>query len=168
MHGYRRGMTAPPPAAGGEPARSVERDHPVSFAIFALARAHRGLAGAMLAELGLFPGQELIIMQLSERDGRSQKELVEALRLDHSTIAKSLRRMENAGLVTRVTAVDDARVKLVSLTPAGRALEERILQVWAELERLSTRALGEREQAQFVELAHELAASLPAGGVPGD
>ncbi|GAB7192060.1 MarR family transcriptional regulator [Kineococcus sp. NUM-3379] len=161
-------MTVPPPAAGGEPAPSAGRGYPVSFAVFAVARAHRGLAGAMLADLGLFPGQELIIMQLAVRDGRSQKELVEALRLDHSTIAKSLRRMEAAGLVTRVTSPEDARVKLVSLTPAGRALESRIEQVWTELERLSTQALSEREQAQFVKLAHELAASLPPGGPLGD
>ncbi|WP_218148407.1 MarR family winged helix-turn-helix transcriptional regulator [Lentzea xinjiangensis] len=133
----------------------------MSFAIFALARQHRGLASSLLADLGLFPGQELILMQLRDRDGRSQKQLVDALKLDHSTIAKSVRRLENAGLVTRAADEADARVKVVSLTETGRALQERIRNVWTELENTSNRGLTEQERALFVELAHKVVSRLP-------
>ncbi|MGM1063054.1 MarR family winged helix-turn-helix transcriptional regulator [Saccharothrix sp. Mg75] len=152
-------MTASTPARAGEP-DLLARQYPVSFSIFALARQHRGLASALLADLGLFPGQELILMQLWDKGGRSQKQLVEALKLDHSTIAKSVRRLENAGLVTRAADEADARVKVVSLTARGRALEERVRDVWTQLEDTSTRGLTEQERARFVELAAKVVGRL--------
>lgn len=133
---------------------------PVSFAIFALARSHRATAGSLLGELGLYPGQELILMQLWNRDGLSQKTLGHAQRIDHSTIAKSVRRLELAGLVTRSRSGADGRVALVSLTDAGRALEARTLAVWAELERTTTAGLDEREREQFAMLARKIAPNL--------
>lgn len=38
--------------------------YPVSFAIFALARTHRALASQMLRGVGLFPGQEIMLLNL--------------------------------------------------------------------------------------------------------
>src|SRR5438034_4844479 len=63
---------------------------PMSYAIFQLARAHRGCAAAMLREVDLHPGQELLLMHLFDRDGQTQAELVESVGLDHSTVSKSL------------------------------------------------------------------------------
>lgn len=91
------GTTSPelPNAAG---------DGPLSYAIFQLARAHRGHAAAMLRAMNLHPGQELLLMQLFDRDGQTQAELLERVGLDHSTVSKSLRRMQEAGLLTREPA----------------------------------------------------------------
>lgn len=140
---------------GGEV--SAAREYPLSFAIFALARAHRTLAGALLSDLGLYPGQELILMHLWEHDGRSQKSLVESLRLDHSTIAKSVRRLEVAGLVTRSRSHQDGRVTLILLTEAGRALEPRVRAAWSALERATGAGLSETDRSRFVALAHKIA-----------
>ncbi|MFE7931284.1 MarR family winged helix-turn-helix transcriptional regulator [Streptomyces sp. NPDC057456] len=93
----------------------------MSHAIFQLARAHRGHAAAMLRALNLHPGQEL-------RVG-----------LDHSTVSKSLRRMQQAGLLTREPAAHDRRAMVVSLTDAGRALQEPIAAMWRTLEQISVR-----------------------------
>jgi len=62
-----------------EPSRrpGVADAGPVSFAIFSLARAHRGFAGELLRDFGLHPGQELLLMQLLDRDGQTQSELLE-------------------------------------------------------------------------------------------
>ncbi|CAM5742383.1 NADPH dehydrogenase [Streptomyces alboniger] len=77
---------------------------PMSYAIFQLARAHRARAAAMLREMDLHPGQELLLMQLLDRDGQTQSELLESVGLDHSTVSKSLRRMQDAGLLNREPA----------------------------------------------------------------
>ena len=87
---------------------------PVSAAIMRLAHEQRAAAGDRLAALGLFPGQELVLAQLWASDGRSQKELVDSLRLDHSTIAKSVQRLERAGLVDRARSSEDGRIVLVT------------------------------------------------------
>src|SRR3954451_3972601 len=78
---------------------------PMSYAIFQLARAHRACAAAMLREMDLHPGQELLLMQLFDRDGQTQSELLDSVGLDHSTVSKALRRMQDAGLLTREPAV---------------------------------------------------------------
>lgn len=129
---------------------------PVSAAIMRLAHEQRTVASGRLSALGLFPGQELILAQLWASDGRSQKELVDSLRLDHSTIAKSVQRLERAGLVQRARSSSDGRVMLVTLTAAGRALEQPVRQTWADLEARWSVRLSTSELARFTDLASKL------------
>lgn len=129
---------------------------PVSAAVMRLAHEQRAVAATRLAALGLFPGQELVLAQLWASDGCSQKELVESLRLDHSTIAKSVQRLERAGLVDRARSLDDGRVMLVSLTAAGRALEQPVREIWSDLEARWSSRLAPAELASFTELARKL------------
>jgi MarR family transcriptional regulator, organic hydroperoxide resistance regulator len=86
------------------------------------------------------------MMALAEGGPQSQSRLVGLERLDHSTIAHSLRRMETAALVSRKPCGDDRRVTIVSLTPKGRTLYKRILRVWEELERASAANLDDGEE----------------------
>jgi DNA-binding MarR family transcriptional regulator len=74
-------------------------------------------------------------------------------RLDHSTINKSVRRLESAGLVRREPSPKDGRVTLVFLTEKGREVETATKAAWAELERRTVAGLSEAEQRQFRELA---------------
>ncbi|MFI9239920.1 MarR family winged helix-turn-helix transcriptional regulator [Streptomyces sp. NPDC053079] len=133
---------------------------PVSFAVFAVARTHRAMAASLLRELGLYPGQEIMLLQLWDRDGQSQQALGKTLGLDHSTVAKSVRRLADAGLVTRQRSDTDRRVTVVSLTPEGRALEPLVAQAWARLEERTTAGLGERERARFVATARAIEANI--------
>jgi DNA-binding MarR family transcriptional regulator len=133
---------------------------PLSFAIFSLARVHRGYAGELLRDVGLHPGQELLVMQLLDRDGQTQSELLDAVGLDHSTVSKSLRRMQDAGLLTREPTEADRRVLRVSLTDKGRALREPLEAMWASLERASTGDLDADEAAAFVATAQRIQRSV--------
>ncbi len=125
-------------------------DTPVSTAIYQLARAHKAFAASMLRDLGLYPNQELLLMQLEGVESRSQSDLVRTLMLDHSTVAKSLRRMETAGLVTRRPSPSDRRAVDVSLTQRGTELLERIHAVWAQLETTTSHGLSEGDAEDLV------------------
>jgi DNA-binding MarR family transcriptional regulator len=122
---------------------------PVSYAIFQLARAHRGFAAGLLRELDLHPGQELVLMHLFDRDGQTQSELLASVGLDHSTVSKTLRRMQDAGLLIRQPADHDRRVMVVHLTEKGRAMREPIASMWQTLEATTTRNLTP-QQAESV------------------
>lgn len=122
----------------------------LSYAIFQLSRAHRGYAARLLRDLGLHPGQELLLMQLLERDGQTQSELLAAVGLDHSTVSKSLRRMQEAGLLTREPAEHDRRVMRVSLTDKGHAMREDLAEMWSALERASVGDLDDATIEQFI------------------
>ncbi|WP_129284942.1 MarR family winged helix-turn-helix transcriptional regulator [Streptomyces sp. GZWMJZ-114] len=133
---------------------------PLSYAIFQLARIHRAQAAGMLRAMNLHPGQELLLMQLFDHDGRTQAELLERAGLDHSTVSKSLRRMQEAGLLTREPASHDRRVMVVHLTDAGRALQEPIADMWRTLEEISVRDLTPDQVQSFTTCARIIEKSV--------
>ncbi|WP_314225247.1 MarR family winged helix-turn-helix transcriptional regulator [Streptomyces zaehneri] len=139
---------------------------PVSYAIFQLARAHRARAGAMLREMDLHPGQELLLMQLLDRDGQTQSELLESVGLDHSTVSKSLRRMQDAGLLLREPAEHDRRVMVVHLTDKGRAMREPLAAMWRALEETSARNLSAQQTESFVRTAYAIADAINSRALP--
>ncbi|MFI6486225.1 MarR family winged helix-turn-helix transcriptional regulator [Streptomyces sp. NPDC050564] len=151
-------MSSASPAPAQQPPM-VGEDR-LSFAIFSLARAHRAYAAGLLRDLGLHPGQELLLMQLLDRDGQSQSELLNSVGLDHSTVSKSLRRMQEAGLLTREPAEHDRRVQLVRLTEQGRAMREPLRNMWATLEETSTKDLDAQEVETLVRLARKVENSM--------
>ena len=142
------------------PELSAKERFPVSFSIFALARSHRALAAQLLREIGLFVGQELMLMQLWDQDHQSQQSLGRTLRLDHSTVAKSVRRLEEAGLVSRSRSAEDGRVTIVSLTQAGRDLESKVMEIWSKMESVTTANLTEQEKELLVKLSRKISSSI--------
>jgi len=139
---------------------------PLSYAIFQLARAHRAYAATLLRAMDLHPGQELLLMHLFDRDGQSQSELLEGLGVDHSTISKALRRMQDAGLVIREPAAHDRRVMVVHLTDKGRAMREPIAALWQSLEETSVRNLSQRQAGSFVETAYAITEAISSRALP--
>ena len=133
---------------------------PVSYAIFQLARAHRGYAIALLRQMDLYPGQELLLMHLHDRDGQTQSDLLARVGLDHSTVSKALRRMQDAGLLVREPAEHDRRVMVVQLTDKGRAMREPLATIWRTLEETTTRNLSPRQAESLIKAAHAVADAI--------
>lgn len=75
------------------------------------------------AELGFSPGQYPILVTLWEKDGLTQRELVDCLEIEQATIANTLVRMERDGLVERRKHPTDKRAQLLYLTERARAIE---------------------------------------------
>ena len=132
----------------------------LSYAIFTLARAHRGFGAELLRDLALHPGQELLLMQLLDRDGQTQSDLLDSVGLDHSTVSKSLARMQNAGLLTRIADEDDKRLLRVRLTRKGRAMGPRIASMWTKLERVSVADLDAPTMEAFINIAGTIQQSI--------
>jgi DNA-binding MarR family transcriptional regulator len=110
----------------------------------------------MLADIGLFPGQEILLMKIAEKEGEPQKSLCDSFGLDHSTVAKSLNRLEAQGMIHRHKCTVDARVMKVFLTDKGRAATAAIARVWAELENLTVTDLSADEQKQLIGIAEKI------------
>jgi MarR family transcriptional regulator, organic hydroperoxide resistance regulator len=128
----------------------------VSYAIFQLHRAHRGYAATLLRQMGLHPGQELVLMHLHGRDAQTQSELLASIGLDHSTLSKTLRRMQDAGLLVREPAEHDRRVMVVRLTDKGSALREPIAAMWRALEEVTLRNLSQRQAEDLEKAAYAI------------
>jgi DNA-binding MarR family transcriptional regulator len=133
---------------------------PVSEAIFRTARLHRIAAGALLRATGLYPGQEVLMLQLWEHGEQRQSDLIKTLGLDSSTVTKMLQRMEQAGFVSRRRAELDRRVVLVSATRAGQALRSQVEAAWRELEALTVADMSVGERTVAMKVLERFAANL--------
>ena len=98
-------------------------DNQLCFALYSASLAMTRLYKPLLDALGITYPQYLALLVLWERDGLSVSELGERLFLDSGTLTPLLKRLESAGLVSRLRAVDDERRVHITLTPAGRALK---------------------------------------------
>jgi len=107
----------------------LELDNQLCFALYSTSLAMTRLYKPLLARLGLTYPQYLALLVLWEEDGLSVGELGERLFLDSGTLTPLLKRLESAGLVSRLRAVDDERRVKITLTPVGRALKAQAAQI---------------------------------------
>jgi DNA-binding MarR family transcriptional regulator len=99
---------------------------------FALAVASRSVVAsyrAVLEPLGLTHPQYLTMLALWQQGTLSIKAIGELLHLEPATISPLVKRLEQSGLVTRTRSSSDERSIEITLTPAGRALRKRALDV---------------------------------------
>ncbi len=157
------GTGADTPAAPG--ARShAEPDEPDEL-VDRLARAWRELRRGAATEAAvqivfgrpgdtdaLEPTHLDVLDLLVARDGQRMSELALALRVDPSTITRTMHRMETAGLVARQPLAADGRVVTAHLTPAGRRIQAAASGRRAALLAAVLGDLSAAERAQFVEL----------------
>lgn len=106
----------------------------LGYLMFQICRAHRNRAQELLSELGLYTGQEILLMHLWEKDGRSQSELADLMCVQPATLTKSIDRMSTTGLIERRPDPDDGRVSRVYLRQAGRDIQALVEGVWQQVE----------------------------------
>jgi DNA-binding MarR family transcriptional regulator len=136
--------------------------HPLSYAVFRLARLHKSLAGRLLRDAGLRPGQELVLMTLWRDGPQRQVDLVRTLDSDAPTMARSIARLAKAGLVRREPSATDRRVVIVHPTEAALALRQKVADAWAELERATAGDLPDGRVADVLRALADLEANLTA------
>ena len=108
-------------------------DNQLCFALYSTSLAMTRRYQPLLEALGITYPQYLALLVLWERDGLSVSELGERLFLDSGTLTPLLKRLETAGLVSRLRAVDDERRVHITLTPAGRALKAQAMDIPAHI-----------------------------------
>lgn len=107
------------------PDQLLRLDNQLCFALYSASLAMTKLYKPLLDELGLTYPQYLVMLVLWERDGLTVSGLGERLSLDSGTLTPLVKRLEAAGLVTRIRDVEDERRVHVTLTAAGRRMKQR-------------------------------------------
>ncbi|MFF8605390.1 MarR family winged helix-turn-helix transcriptional regulator [Streptomyces sp. NPDC015346] len=152
----------PPEGACGDLLPSAARGGPLSHALSRVARLHRIAAGRLLKEVGLYPGQEFLMMCLWDRGPVRQSELIKAMGVDPSTVTKMLQRLEQSGYVRRTPDPADRRAVLVEPTDGGGALRAGVADVWTGLEEHTLAGLGPAERAELARLLARVEENLCA------
>lgn len=103
------------------------------FPLYAAARNVTGLYTPCLRPLGLTYTQYIVFLVLWEKDALTVGEIGERLMLDNGTLSPLLKKMEQAGYVERRRSQEDERVVVITLTEAGRALQEKAKDIPAQV-----------------------------------
>lgn len=100
------------------------------YHVFAdIIKLHFKRSHTLFEKLGIYPGQPPMLFALYYKDGQSQRELAEKLRIKPATITVMLGRMEKSELVTRRQDEQDQRVSRVYITDKGRDVCKRLKNV---------------------------------------
>jgi DNA-binding MarR family transcriptional regulator len=121
-----------------------------------LRRATRGITALYEAEMaasGVKVTQLPILVGLRSEGDLSVTRLAGALSLDRTTLTRNLSVLEKRGLIRMTEDLDDARVRMVSITPAGEDVLAGALASWAGIQNVvETRFGKERLRALYAEL----------------
>ncbi len=104
-------------------------DNQLCFALYSASLAMTKLYQPLLEELGLTYPQYLVMLVLWEGDGLMVSELGQRLSLDSGTLTPLLKRLEAAGLISRLRDIADERRVHIHLTAAGRRLKTKAAKV---------------------------------------
>lgn len=107
----------------------LKLDNQVCFPLYACAKELVRQYTPYLSELGLTYTQYLVMMVLWENETVSSRELARCLHLDYGTLTPVLRRLQQAGLITKERSSDDERTLTLTLTGKGRGLRNSAVSI---------------------------------------
>lgn len=129
-------------------------------AIRLLSLRHRARAAALLAPLGLHPGQEVLLLELARTGPMIQAQLSEALGCEPPSVTLMARKLEASGHIRRKPAPTDKRASIVELTDTGRALAGEVQQLWRALAEETVTGLPAQTVAELPGLLETLTANV--------
>ncbi|MEN6552018.1 MAG: MarR family transcriptional regulator, partial [Methanobacterium sp.] len=109
-------------------------DMPLGSLITTISRSHMAFLFTEIEKLGI-GGQFQFLMGLAREDGIIQEELAIRFHMNESTIARALRKLEDAGMVQRKVDENNRRRKIITVTEKGRAAVDAISEIdkkWEE------------------------------------
>ncbi len=114
-------------------AQVLQLEQQLCFSIYTFSRKIAKLYRPYLDELHITYPQYLVVLVLGECGTCTVKGLGDKLFLDSGTLTPLLKRMQEAGLVSRIRSEEDERKVMVTLTDEGRSLRQKLMCIHHEL-----------------------------------
>jgi DNA-binding MarR family transcriptional regulator len=139
-----------------------EQADALNQAIRLLSLRHRARAAALLAPLGLHPGQEVFLLELARTGPMIQAQLSEALGCEPPSVTLMAGKLEASGHIRRKPAPSDRRASIVELTDSGKALADQVKQLWRALAEETVTGLPAQVVAELPGLLTTLTGNVDA------
>lgn len=139
-----------------------EQADALNQAIRLLSLRHRARAAALLAPLGLHPGQEALLLELTRTGPMIQAQLSEALGCEPPSVTLMARKLEASGHIRRKPAPSDKRASIVELTDSGKALAHQVKQLWCALAEETVAGLPAETVAELPGILQTLTGNVDA------
>ena len=113
-----------------------------------------------LAKLELYRGQPPLLEILFEKDGITQKEILEQLRVTKATISKTISRMVAKEFLIIKKDPNDKRITRVFLTEKGKNLKADLEEIKLEMANTILIGFSEEEKKDFEKLLKKVRKNL--------
>ena len=140
----------------------IEKIKNINDAFHSYRYHHRSIIDARFREKGLYFGQPPILKYLSEHKNATQKEIADFLHVSAPSVATSLKRMEESGLVVRVENKKDARRNSIKLTKKGKELVEYEDDLFLRVDDVAYKGFTEEEMDTLVQFLYRINDNLKA------
>lgn len=125
-----------------------------------MARLFASALAEGIRPLGLAPAQFLVLIELWQQAGLTQRQLVERLDVEQATMANTLNRMERDGLIVRRPHPDDKRAQVVYPTQKAIDLEAPAKACATNVNARAMAGLDDEERQTFIGLANRVIEGL--------
>ena len=115
-----------------------------------IARALDSMANIEFRHVDLAKGQYLYLVRIVENPGIIQEELSDLLKVDRSTVARSVKKLESKGLIERRSVAGNLKNKELFATDTGKKLYPFILSEHTYSEQQALTGFS-KEEAQLLE-----------------
>lgn len=115
-----------------------------------------GMFHDLLADQNITPVQFGLLLRLTEVDLLDQVTLGAQLGINRTTMGDVILRLEKRGFVSRGNSAGDRRVKLLSITTAGRNLVASAMPSVLKVQELLLAPLNAREKDVFIQLVSKI------------
>ena len=137
-----------------------EKESSAGYLINHLARLFARELQNRIQPLGIVTGQFPILLELWNRDGITQRDLLDRIDVEQATLANTLTRMERDGLIKRTKHPNDARAQQIWLTKKATDVREDAYRSAMLINKEALAELDEEEQALFLELMRKIITSM--------
>ncbi len=106
--------------------------------------------------------QSFIVKFLYENQDKEiyQKDIEKEFKIRRSTVTSSLKKMEDAGLITRISVEKDSRLKRIIITEKAKEIHNRIVERINEIDKSIGETLTESEKETFLTIIKKMQENL--------
>lgn len=127
-----------------------------------IARSLDSIANIEFRELQLAKGQYVYLVRIFEHPGIIQEELSDMLKVDRSTVARSVQKLEKNGFVERKFSSENRKNKLLFTTEKGTRLAKFLLREHVYSEKRAVEGLTSSEQENLKRLLTKVRQNIVA------
>lgn len=127
-----------------------------------VARNARTALSRHLLDIGLYAGQDSVMLALDGQDGQTPGAIAALLGVKAPTITKTIGRLAAQGFVRRQGSPADGRMMLVFLTDAGRDQIRSVRKSQRRAEKAAFTGLKKKEVAELFDLLSRVDANIAA------
>lgn len=134
--------------------------HGLGKRIILLSMLRRRMMHGVNCEKEVVPGQYPLLNYLSKNPDASQQDLANMLFVSPASVAQSTKRLQNVGMLEKMSDPENLRKNRLRVTPAGQAVVDSLHKLAEQVDQKTFAGFTEDEEAQLLTLLNRMIKNL--------